>query len=75
MQIKTIGANANGQVTLGTKYAGQSVAIEEIEPGVWLVKLGDFIPHNEKWLHEPPPLINWIARWIGRKPMTMPSRI
>ncbi len=51
MQIKTIGAN--GQVTLGTKYAGQNVAIEEIEPGVWLVKLGDFIPYNEKWLHEP----------------------
>ncbi|EQD80798.1 hypothetical protein B1A_00508 [mine drainage metagenome] len=39
-QIKTIGAN--GQITLGTSYAGQSVAIEEIEPGVWIIKLGEF---------------------------------
>lgn len=51
MQIKTVGAN--GQITLGTGYAGQNVAIEEIEPGVWMVKLGDFVPRNERWLHDP----------------------
>lgn len=51
MNIKTIGAN--GQITLGTKYAGQSVAIEEIEAGVWVLKLGDFIPRSERWIHDP----------------------
>lgn len=51
MNVKTIGTN--GQITIGTKYAGQSVAIDEIEPGVWILKLGDFIPRNERWLHEP----------------------
>ena len=51
MQVKTVGAN--GQITLGTGYAGQQVAIEEIEPGVWVVKLGDFVPRNERWLHDP----------------------
>lgn len=51
LQIRTVGAN--GQITLGTSYAGQAVAIEEIEPGVWMVKLGDFVPRSERWLHEP----------------------
>ena len=51
MMIKPIGAN--GQVTLCTKYAGQYVAIEEMELGVWILKLGDFIPRSERWLHEP----------------------
>lgn len=51
VQIKTIGAN--GQITLGTSYAGQSVAIEEIEPGVWMIKLGDFVPRSERWLNDP----------------------
>ena len=51
MQVKTIGAN--GQISLGTSYAGQTVAVEEVEPGVWIIKLGDFVPRNERWLHEP----------------------
>ena len=51
MHIKTVGAN--GQITLGMGYTGKTVAIEEIEPGVWMVKLGDFVPRNERWLHDP----------------------
>lgn len=51
MQVKTVGAN--GQITLGTGYAGQTVAVEEVEPGVWIIKVGDFVPRNERWLHEP----------------------
>jgi hypothetical protein len=47
--IKTIGAS--GQIALGKEYAGRNVLVEEIEPGVWVVKLGDFIPDNERWLH------------------------
>ena len=49
--IKTIGRN--GQISLGKKYAGQSVMLEEIDAGVWIVKLGRFIPDNERWLHGP----------------------
>jgi hypothetical protein len=48
--IKTIGAS--GQITLGKEYSGRSVVVEELEPGVWMVKLGKFIPDNEQWLHE-----------------------
>ncbi|MEZ5578737.1 MAG: hypothetical protein R3F36_02455 [Candidatus Competibacteraceae bacterium] len=34
-------------------YAGQHVLMDELEPGVWLVKLGEFIPDDERWLHAP----------------------
>jgi hypothetical protein len=27
--------------------------VEEREPGVWVIKLGEFIPDNERWLHAP----------------------
>jgi len=49
--IKTIGSS--GQISLGKKYAGQTVVLSEVDKGVWLVKLGRFIPENEKWIHTP----------------------
>jgi hypothetical protein len=49
--VKTIGSS--GQIALGKEYAGRHVLIDEVERGVWVVKLGDFIPESERWLHEP----------------------
>lgn len=49
--IKTVGQS--GQIALGKAYAGRHVLIDEMEPGVWLVKLGEFIPDSERWLHAP----------------------
>jgi putative transposon-encoded protein len=49
--VKTIGAS--GQIALGKEYAGRHVLVEEVEKGVWVVKLGDFIPDSERWLHRP----------------------
>ena len=46
--IKTIGSSS--QITLGKEYAGRHVVVEQIEPGVWMIKLGQFIPDNERWL-------------------------
>lgn len=45
--------SSSGHVVLGKQYAGRRVSIDEMEPGVWLVKVGEFIPHNERWLHTP----------------------
>lgn len=28
------------------------MSVEEPEPGVWLIKLGQFVPNNERWLFE-----------------------
>ena len=47
--IKTVGSS--GQITLGKKFAGQTVMLTEMDTGVWLLKVGRFIPDNEKWLH------------------------
>ena len=49
--IKTVGSS--GQIALGKQYAGRHVLVEEREPGVWIVKLGQFIPDNERWIHTP----------------------
>jgi hypothetical protein len=50
-QMRTV--DSNGQITLGEQYAWHQVTVEEPEPGVWIIKLGDLIPENERWLHEP----------------------
>ena len=49
--IKTLGSS--GQVSLGKRYAGRQAVVDELEPGVWIVKIGEFIPDNERWLQEP----------------------
>ncbi len=51
MIVKSIGAN--GQITLGKEFAGRLVLVDQPEPGVWHMKLGAFVPDNEKWLHTP----------------------
>jgi hypothetical protein len=49
--IKTVGSS--GQIALGKQYAGRHVMVEEVEPGIWMVKLGQFVPDNERWVHTP----------------------
>ena len=49
--IKTVGRS--GQISLGKKFAGQTIMLDEIQAGVWILKLGRFIPDNEKWLNAP----------------------
>jgi hypothetical protein len=49
--VKTIGAS--GQISLGKQYAGRTVTVDEMEPGVWVIKTAQVIPDNELWLHTP----------------------
>ena len=51
MIMKSVGSN--GQISLGKEYAGRLVMIDQIEPGVWSLRLGNFVPDNERWLHTP----------------------
>ena len=46
--IKVIGKS--GQIALGKEYAGRSVLVDQLEPGVWIIKVGEFIPDSERWL-------------------------
>jgi hypothetical protein len=64
--IKTVGSS--GQIALGKQYAGRHVMVEELEPGVWMIKLGEFVPDNERWLQDPKiqrdldEALDWAAR-------------
>ncbi len=49
--VKKIGSS--GQISLGKEYAGRDVVIEQISDGVWIIKTGQFMPHDERWLHHP----------------------
>jgi hypothetical protein len=71
--IKTIGTS--GQIALGKQYAGHHVLIDEIEPGVWLIKLGEFIADNERWLHEPEARgrLDRAIRWAEKHPHSAES--
>jgi hypothetical protein len=51
MAIKMIGRS--GQISLGKEHAGKMVQVDELEVGVWMIKAGEFVPDNERWLHEP----------------------
>jgi hypothetical protein len=42
-----------GEVALGKEYAGRAVLVEALEPGVWIVKVGQLVPDNERWLLDP----------------------
>ncbi|MCA1581625.1 MAG: hypothetical protein LC796_09605, partial [Acidobacteria bacterium] len=66
--VKTIGAS--GQIALGKQYAGRHVRIDEIEEGVWIVKLGDFVPDSERWIHEPEASrsLDDAVRWAEKTP-------
>ena len=67
-QVKTIGSS--GQISLGKEHAGQTVTVEEIETGVWLVKTAQVIPDTELWLHEPEVKqgLDRAIAWAERNP-------
>ena len=68
--IKTIGRS--GQISLGKEFAGQHVLIDEIEPGVWMLKIGRFIPESEAWLHQEPAIseLDEAVAWAETNPPT-----
>ena len=51
LEIKTIGNS--GQLSLGKEHAGRTVMVEELDPGVWMIRTAQVIPDNERYLHTP----------------------
>lgn len=51
MIVKSVGRN--GQITLGKEFAGRLVMIDQAAPGVWTLKMGEFVPDSERWLDRP----------------------
>ncbi len=68
MTVKTIGQS--GQLSLGKQHAGRHVLVEELEPGTWLIKTGEFIPDDERWMWEPNTAakIDRAVEWAATHP-------
>lgn len=66
--LKTIGQS--GQLSLGKEYAGRHVIVEELEPGTWIIKTGEFIPDAERWMWEPQTVakIDRALQWAEKNP-------
>jgi hypothetical protein len=66
--VKTIGAS--GQISLGKQYAGRTVTIDEVEPGVWWIKTAQVVPDSEWWLHSPEgeASLDRALSWAGANP-------
>jgi hypothetical protein len=47
--IKKVGTN--GQISLGKEYAGKQIQISKLNKETLIIKSGNFIPNDEKWLH------------------------
>ena len=69
LSLKRVGSS--GQITLGKKYAGQTVqVIEDAKSGKITLMFGHFIPMQEAWLHEAPTLgkLNKAIRYSETHP-------
>jgi len=66
--VKTIGSS--GQISLGKQWAGRTVTIDEVEPGVWWIKTAQVIPDSELWLHTPEAkaALDEALAWSARHP-------
>ncbi len=66
--IKTIGSS--GQITLGKQFAGQKVVVDQVGTGFWMIKVGEFIPADGRWLRKPEVMasIDRGLRWIAENP-------
>jgi hypothetical protein len=68
LSLKTVGHS--GQISIGKQFAGRHVVVEEIEKGVWMVKLGEFIPDSERWLFtsEVEKTLKEAFEWVEKNP-------
>jgi bifunctional DNA-binding transcriptional regulator/antitoxin component of YhaV-PrlF toxin-antitoxin module len=51
-EIEVRKVNMHGQITIGKELAGQQVQIERQDDNVFIITKGQFIPANERWLHQ-----------------------
>ena len=68
MIVKSVGRN--GQITLGKEFAGRLVMINQSAPGVWTLKMGEFVPDSERWLHRPgdKAKLDRALKWAAENP-------
>ena len=70
VNVQRVGTN--GQISLGTQFAGRQVLIEEQEAAVWPVRTVTVVPDNERWLHAP-GAANDLVKALARASAHAPS--
>lgn len=66
--IKTL--ESGGRIALGEEYAGQRAVVDEVRPGLWMIRIGDEISTTEDWLHTPEAeaSITRSLQWLREHP-------
>ena len=64
MAIKT--ADSRGRISLGSRFAGQTVIIEEVGPTEVRITLARAIPRREMWLHKNPKAKASVLRGLAQ---------
>jgi hypothetical protein len=70
--IQILGREGEASFSFGKEYAGHVVAIEEVEPRVWVLKVGSPVPENEQWLLDPKvqASLDRALAWAAQNPPT-----
>jgi hypothetical protein len=65
-----LGREGDASFSFGKEYAGHVVAIEEVEPRVWVLRVGDPVPENERWLLDPEvqATLDRALAWAAQNP-------
>lgn len=68
--VQMLGTEGEASISFGKEYAGHVVTTEEVEPRVWVVRVGDLVPENERWLFEPEVKANLdqAIAWAAQNP-------
>jgi hypothetical protein len=64
MTTKT--ADGKGRVTLGSRFANQTVIVEEVDPTEVRITLAQVIPQREAWLREHPKARASVLRGLAQ---------
>ena len=59
-------ADSKGRVTLGQRFANQTVIVEEVDPTEVRITIAAVMPQREVWLHRNPTAKNSVLRGLAQ---------
>ena len=59
-------ADSKGRISLGSRFANQTVIIEEVDPTEVRVTLAQVLPQREIWLHKNPKAKASVLRGLAQ---------
>jgi len=59
-------ADSKGRVTLGQRFANQTVIVEEVDPTEVRITIAAVMPQREVWLHRNPTAKNLVLRGLAQ---------